>query len=70
MLKTDVLCNNFLGGKHYTVYFFPDSLMKRKKTFEICIINVFTVTFDQFNASLQKKKLLNLQFVRFNCYNY
>ncbi len=40
-------------------YFFQDSLMYRKFKIEVFydIINIFPVTFDQFNASLLNKSI-------------
>lgn len=58
MLKTDVLLNIYVETM---IYFFQDSLMNRKLSicfFVICLycitINVFNITFDQFNTSLAK----------------
>ncbi len=59
MLKTVVLHNIFVETVMY--FIFLDSQMNRQHLFEIeifCnIINVFTVTFDQFNASLMNKSI-------------
>ncbi len=62
MLKTVVLMNIAVEK-----FIFQDSHMNRKfKSFEIeifCnIINVFTFTFDQFNASLMDKNVFLLCF--------
>ncbi len=56
MLKSVVLLNIFVET---TIYFFQAFLLNRKHLFEretfYNIINTFTVTFDQINASLLNK---------------
>jgi len=62
MLKTVVPLNNFLESD----FFFQDSLMNRnfkrtafqKKKIFSNIINDFTITFGQFNASLLEKSII------------
>ncbi len=60
MLKTVVLLTIFVETFFFKIIWLIENLKQQKHLFVIkifCIINVFTLTFDQFNAPLLNKSM-------------